>query len=315
PAALREFSIAAATLPNEPNILIYIAGVYRRQGRWHDSIAAFRRAQQLDPRNVQLIDLAAANYLFVRDWPAATECYNRAQEIAPDSVYARIGLAYLEVFRDSNPTAAGKILQSGPAEIDPDGNATEARWGFAMLQRDYPAAEKILTDFPLETFPRAEDAPKKSLYQGRVAMARGDSESAQRYFAAATPDMEAWVRARPDQASRHASLGGLYAYQGRKEDALRESLRAVELEPESQNAFHGAIMAANLAVTYALVGEADQALELIERLLATPGPVGCVNTTANITLADLRLRPEWDALRKDPRFQKILAAPEPKTIY
>ena len=63
PAALKEFSIAAATLPNEPDVLFYIGGVYRRQGRWHDSIAAFQRAQALDPRNVHVIDLAANNYL------------------------------------------------------------------------------------------------------------------------------------------------------------------------------------------------------------------------------------------------------------
>ncbi|MEO7165909.1 MAG: protein kinase [Chthoniobacterales bacterium] len=308
-AALREFSIAAATLPNEPDILTYIAGVYRRQGRWHESIATFHRAQELDPRNVHVIDAAAANYLLVRDWPAATECYNRAQEIAPDSAYARMGLASLAVFRESNPTAAGKILQSGPAGIDPDDVVIEARWDFAMLERDYPTAEKILT----ESFPPAGDA--KSIYQGRVAMAGGDIESAQRYFVAATPETEAWVQARPDEALRHASLGVLYAYQGRKEDALRESLRAVELEPERQDAFHGAIMAGNLAVTYALIGEADQALELIERLLATPGPIEWPDCPANITLADLRLRPEWDALRKDPRFQRILAAPEPKTVY
>ena len=59
----------------------------------------------------------------------------------------------------------------------------------------------------------------------------------------------------------------------RKEDAIREGRRAVELEPESQNAFHGALDAANLALVYALVGEPDQAITLIERLLSTPGAV------------------------------------------
>ena len=101
-----------------------------------------------------------------------------------------------------------------------------------------------------------------------------------------------------------------------KEDAIRESRRAVELEPESQNAFHGAAWAANLALVYALIGEQDQAITLIERLLSTPGAVGSgVDSTSNITLAELRLRWEWDSLRSNPRFQKILAGPEPKTVY
>ncbi|MGI8957357.1 MAG: protein kinase domain-containing protein [Chthoniobacterales bacterium] len=307
-AALKEFSIAVATLPNEPDILIYIAGVYRRQGRWHESIATFQRAQILDPRNVHVNDFAAANYLLVRDWGAATECYERAQEIVADSTYAKIGLAYLQIFRDSNPAAAMTTLQSGPAGIDPDGVATEARLDLAMLQRDYATAAKILAN------PRAADTPN-SFNLGRIARARGDTASAQRFFAAAAPDIERWVRARPEVASRHSLLGLLYAYQGRKRDALSEGLRGVKLEPESQDAYHGAIAKGNLAVIYALVGEADRALELIERLLATPGPIDLGNCPANITLADLRLRPEWDALRNDPRFQKILAGPEPKTVY
>ena len=87
------------------------------------------------------------------------------------------------------------------------------------------------------------------------------------------PAFEESVRDDPDDADRHARLGLLYAYMQRKEDAIREGRRAVELEPESQNAFHGAIWAANLALVYALVGEQDQAITLIERLLSTPGAV------------------------------------------
>ena len=96
---------------------------------------------------------------------------------------------------------------------------------------------------------------------------------------------------------------------------VNPSRRAIELEPESQNAFHGALHSANLALVYALVGEQDEAITLIERLLTTPGPVQGLDCPQNITLADLRLRWEWDSLRTNPRFQKILAGPEPKTVY
>ena len=69
----------------------------------------------------------------------------------------------------------------------------------------------------------------------------------------------------------------------------------------------------HLALVNALVGEQDQAITLIERLLSTPGPIQWPYHPMTITLAELRLRWEWDSLRSNPRFQKILAAPEPKT--
>ncbi len=310
-AALKEFEVAAATSPNNAEISIYVAGIYRRQGRWRESVASFQRAMSLDPRNRGLALNAGNNYLFMRDWSAAAVCYNRTLEIKPDSVVPKIGLAYLEVFRNSNPAAGREILQDIPAGINPNGIVIMARWDLAMLERDYATAEKIVTDSPLEDF---RDLPK-TFYQGRIALARGDIESAQRYFAAARPDAEKRVRDNPDAAERRAQLALLYAYMQRKEDAIRESRRAVELEPESQNAFHGALWAANLALVYALVGEPDQALTLIERLLSTPGAVHYPDFSSSITLAELRLRWEWDPLRTNPRFKKILAGPEPKTIY
>jgi tetratricopeptide (TPR) repeat protein len=312
-AALKEFEVATATSPNNAEIHNYVGGIYRRQGRWRESIASFERALSLDPRNRKIVFFAGNNYLFLRDWPAAFACYKRALEIKPDSVLPKIGLAYLEVVQNGNPAAGRKILQNIPAGIDRNGMVTEARWDLAMLERDYATAEKILIDSPLEDLPNAGDAPK-TFYQGRTALARGDIESAQRYFAAARPDMEKRMRDNPDVLERHAQLGLLYAYMPRKEDAIRESRRAVELEPESQDAFHGAFAAGNLALVYALVGEPDQAITLIERLLSTPGALQGLGFPQNMTLADVRLRWEWDLLRSDPRFQKILAGPEPKTV-
>jgi serine/threonine protein kinase/Tfp pilus assembly protein PilF len=313
-AALKELSIAAETSPNEPDLFYFIGGIYRGQGRWREAIATTQRAQDRDPRNREVILRAADNHLFVRDWAGATACYNRALEIAPDSADARISLAYIEVFRDSNPAAGRKLLQNIPAGIDPDGIVTEASWDLAMLESDYVGAERILTDSPFAGFPRAGEGAK-AFFQGRTALARGDIESAQRYFAAAAPSFEGRMRDDADDAWRHARLGLLYAYMHRDEDALRESRRAVDLEPENRDAFLGVRASANLALVYALLGEPDQAITLIERLLATPGPLDWPDFPQSITLADLRLRWEWDSLRSNPRFQKILAGPEPKTVY
>ena len=313
-AALKEFEIAVRASPNNAEVHSYIGGLYRRQGRWRESIVSFERALSLDPRNHAIAFGTANNYIFLRDWDAAAAGFNRALAIKPDFVTPKIGLAYLEVFRNRNPAAARKTLEKVAGGGDSRGALAMARWDLAMLERDYTTAEKIVADSPPEDFSPAAD-PQKPYYQGRIARARGDTEAAQRCFAAMVSETEKRVRDNPDMALHHAELGRLYAYMQRKEDAIREGRRAVELEPETQNAFHGAAHAANLALVYALVGESDQAITLIERLLSTPGPVEVSDYPNNITLADLQLRWEWDSLRNNQRFQKILASPEPKTAY
>jgi len=76
---------------------------------------------------------------------------------------------------------------------------------------------------------------------------------------------------------------------------------------------NGATVQGFFALIYARNGDADRAIELVERLLTTPFAVDYADDS--ITVSDLRQRWEWDPLRSDPRFQKILAGPEPKTVY
>ncbi len=312
-AALKEFELAAQISPSNAKIYDYVGGIYRRQGRWREAVASYERALSLDPRNASIANFAGNNHLFVRDWAAAAACYTRVLEIKPDHVAARIGLACLEVFRNANPAAGRRILENIPARLDSNGEVALTRWDMAMLERDYATAEKILSDFPSEII-KATDSPK-TFYQGRTALAHGDLESAQSYFAAATPSLEGRVRDNPDDPVHRAQLGLLYAYAERKEDALREARRAVALCPESQDAFHGAYSTANLALVYAVTGEQDPAITLIERLLSIPGLAASgLADPSNMTLAELRLRWEWDPLRSNLRFQKILAGPEPKTV-
>jgi TolB-like protein/DNA-binding winged helix-turn-helix (wHTH) protein len=120
-AALKEFEIAAATSPNNAEIYGYIGGIYRRQGRWRESIASFERARSLDPRNRGIAFMTANSYLFVRDWAAASAGFDRALAIKPDFVLSKIGLAYLEVFRNGNPAAGREILEDIPASVTSKG--------------------------------------------------------------------------------------------------------------------------------------------------------------------------------------------------
>jgi tetratricopeptide (TPR) repeat protein len=259
--------------------------------------------QELDPGHAHLT--APHTRLLVRDWPGAAAGFTRAIQIEPNVDEAWALLAFVDVTQNGDVASARARLDAIPSRLKNAPSVLDASWNFAMLTRDFATAERVAPDFPAEEFPVRYP---KSFYQGCVALARGDTESARTFFEQVRSMFEAGVRNRPDAPTFHNASGLLYAYMGRKEEAIRESRRAVELCPESKDALAGAGYEATLAVVYARTGEPDQAIGLIERLLSTPAAEG-------ITLAELRLRWVWDPLRNDPRFQKILAGPEPKTIY
>ena len=69
-----------------------------------------------------------------------------------------------------------------------------------------------------------------------------------------------------------------------------------------------------LALVYARTGDPEEAITMIEQLLTKPALLGR-GAVQNMTLTDLKYQWVWDPLRSNPRFQKILASPEPKTVY
>jgi serine/threonine-protein kinase len=108
---------------------------------------------------------------------------------------------------------------------------------------------------------------------------------------------EQLVRDAPGDPGRHVQLGAVLAGLGRKEEAINEGKRAVELVPESQDAFEGPQATTELAEIYASVGEHDEAFRLLDHLLKVPN---------GLTVPTLKLDPVWDPLRKDPRFQALI---------
>ena len=312
--ALRELNLAAKTLPNDGDVGLYIAAVQRRQGDLTQAIAAYQKAEAIDPRNSVTLYDAAQTYFGIRDWPNAVKGMDRVLALAPDSLNVKIQRAYMEFFWKGSTAPIRAVLQSFAPNLDPDGIVTFSRWDVALMDRDPDAAERALTSARLENFVAPTGVPlPKSYLAGCVAVVRNDATRAQQEFETARPILEQVVMKSPQDGIRHAQLGFLYALMGRKDDALREGRRGAELTSMSKDMINGGTVQGFLALIYARNGDADHAIELLERLLITPFAVNYCDDS--ITLSDLRQRWEWDPLRKDPRFQKILASPEPKTQY
>jgi TolB-like protein/Flp pilus assembly protein TadD len=304
--ALAEFAIAQQLSPNNAGIGLLVAAIHRRQGQWEESLAAFETIQRLDPENPNIVRNLILTNSALRRWPEAARWAQRMRAMAPDSIVAKIQAAYIDFQWKGNTTALRSALANVPAGEDPDGIVTACNWEGAMLERDFARAQQIIEASSLNELSYMNGGPTpKSFLAGCTGVARGDPVLAKKNLEAARKVFEEALTEAPNVAERHANLGLCYAFMGRKEDAIREGRRAVELKPESKDAYDGALMNCYLALIYARVGENDLAIALIERLLRTPGAVDSVDYS--ITVNDLKLRWEWDPLRADPRFEKLVA--------
>jgi tetratricopeptide (TPR) repeat protein len=166
------------------------------------------------------------------------------------------------------------------------------------LQRKFPEALQVIQQFREETFPGHGTAPcPKGFLEGMLYSYLGDKVKAQAAYERARVVADQLVRESPEDASRHAMLGQVLAGLGQKDAAVAEGKRAVELRPESQDAFEGPEVTAALAQIYAWTGERDQAFSLLDHLLVIPN---------GLTVPILKLDPVWDSLRTDPRFQALV---------
>jgi TolB-like protein/Flp pilus assembly protein TadD len=313
-AALRELALAAEALPNDGDVGLYTAAVLRRRGDFSQALAAYRHAEQIDPRNPITLYDSSQTYFGLRDWRTAAEGMDRVLALFPESFNVKIQRAYIEFYWKGSTAPIKTALQSLPPNLDPDGVVTFARWDVSLMDHDADGAEKALAACQLDTISSQTGVRlPKSYLQACVDLVRGDAAKAQAEFEAARPAIEKLVADSPRDGTRRAQLALLYALLGRKEDALREGQRAMELKPITHDVIEGAVVEDFYALTCARLGLTDEAINRIERLLTTPFAVDYADES--ITLSDLRQRWEWDPLRKDPRFQKILASPEPKTLY
>jgi tetratricopeptide (TPR) repeat protein len=193
---------------------------------------------------------------------------------------------------------AEKQFSSFPADIDPDGLVTWARYWVLLWQRKFPEALAVVQKFPGEILTTYTPAPApKAFLEGTIHFLQGDMPRAQTEFEHARVISEKSLREAPEDPARHAQHGLILAALGRKEEAIAEGKRAVEMVPESQDAFDGPRATATLAQIYAWTGESDEAFRLLDHLLATPN---------GLTVPMFKLDPAWDSLRKDPRFQALI---------
>jgi tetratricopeptide (TPR) repeat protein len=306
--ARAELAIALHATPNDAEVWDGIGAVDRRQGRWDEAVSNFERARQLDPHNGAVIWNLAETYFCLCRFEEAERTFAAGLTSNPHAHLFSLASAAIDFKKNGSTTALQAVLKDLPRDFDPGGAVTTIAVRLSLMNRDYDEAMRWLGNSTRE---RLNDAGlggmaasidgysfPRSWYEGLIARGRGDETLAQQAFAKARAAVHADLRQWPDDAKTSMMLALVDAALGRREDAIKEGRRAVELLSISKDAFDGPAIATNLAVIYAQANEHELAFEELAPLREVPnGP----------TRAMLRVEPEWESLRADPRFEKLLA--------
>jgi TolB-like protein/class 3 adenylate cyclase/Flp pilus assembly protein TadD len=288
--------------PNNSTVSELLAAVLRRQGHWEESRRLFDQTVELDPRNVFLLANAALAGLETRD-PAYTQKYmRRALDLSPQNatLVAQLAASY---------QMSGDIKQAQTVLDSVQPRAGDSFYfsilaGNAILLRNYQPAIATFQSHLKNLQVSDSYFPNYENYLADLQRHSGDIAAATTSYRKAKADAEKQLRSQPDNADLLDTLAWSETWLGDKSAALKHAQEAVVLMPASKEPRIGPSYEDTLARIQAQVGEKDAAITALQHLLVTSysAPV--------VTPALLRLDPDWDNLRGDPRFENLCEEPK-----
>jgi TolB-like protein/Tfp pilus assembly protein PilF len=299
--ALRELEIAHQSLPGEDWIFSLKGYIERRQGSWEESIRDLKRATELDPRNILTLQQLALTYEQLRRYAEEKAVFERILAFEPNDAATKAMHAFVEFDANADTRPLHELVDSIQNKDSASLSRIADTWLLgALAERDPAAARKALSalgENPPSLGPIVDFRFNRPFMEGVIARTAKDDAKAEASFTAARVEQEKIIEAQPNHGPAVCVLGLIDAALGRKEEALREGRRAVELLPVEKDALLGAAMVKYLAMIAVWVGEKDLACEQLAIAIRRPGI---------LSYGQLKLMPFWDPLRGDPRFEKIL---------
>jgi TolB-like protein/Flp pilus assembly protein TadD len=298
--ALEWFDTASRHLPNQNEILQHTGWILRREGRWEESLEFHNQSLKLNPRDPNLLFELGNSYMFLRRYDEAEEYYSRSSALAPDVATTYTLRAANIWLKSGDLESAREMLERMPESNDP---FVQYMWGNQeRLERDYPAALDRFSSISAALIEMPNASVPKALLEGQMYLRMGRSAQARASFETALGILEQEIAIRPGDGRIHGSMGVAYAGLARRDKAIREARRGIDLIPITEDALRGGRRIDDLMSVYLLLGDYDAALEQLEYLLSIPS----LNSVA-LTKID----PRWDAVRDRPRYKALMASTPP----
>ena len=309
--AVKYLEHAYELLPNNSRIPQALAYVERRRGNWNKSEVSFNEAEKLDPRNVNLLSQHARSYVCLRRFPEALAKLEQILNITPDDVDTLVLKARIAQAEGDLPRASALLA---PLRLGADYvNALETQVYQAILEsRPAPVIAQLK-----EILAKPDQAlgyynGELRFWLGWAQEVAGDRAAARETWSQARRELEPFLKEQPENSILLGDLALTNMGLGDNTAALNLAERAIAMVPVEKDALIGPRPLDILARVAARNPQLrDRSISTLEKLLSIPyeAPLAA---NPPLTPALLRLDPMFDPLRKDPRFQKLVASPAPK---
>jgi len=291
--ALEAYARGLNLAPDDALLLLTSARAERNQGRWEEALAHLRRAREMDPRSPEGEQQLGVTLLSLRRTREAREAFDRGLVLAPANLNL-IELKAITFLQGGDLAGARAVLAGAPKEVEPT-----ALVGYFATYYDLDwVLDDTQRDVLLRLTPGAFDGDRGSwgIALAQASARRGDQAKAREYAEEARKAFAAQLAEVPQDGQRHVLFGLALAYLGRKAEAVREGERGVALLPIAKGFVLGLYLQHQLVRIHILFGNHDRALDLLEPLLKVP---------YHLTPGWLRIDPNFDPLRGNPRFEKL----------
>jgi len=291
--ALSELQIAKERDPNNADTIFAISLVKRRQGKMDEAIALQEQATKLDPLNGDMWTNFAGSYRGIRKIPEARALFDRALSVAPADlgVIAQKAETFLA---EGNADAAWTILSA--VRFPP----TELGFGTTIdtlvcIRRYKEAEEMIITALNDKRLPPLFRSIALTGL-ARLHVVRGDRAGGQQLFAQAETQLKKLHANGENSSFLLDALIEVEAHLGHREEVnqlAQETMERVRNDlwefPHQQEV---------VARAHVVLGDLDHSFSTLEHVLTVPYVFA-------LTPAMLRIYPDWDPVRDDPRFKKL----------
>jgi serine/threonine protein kinase/tetratricopeptide (TPR) repeat protein len=308
--ALEELACVRRSLANSSETVLLKAFIDRRQGRWEEAILVMRRALSLDARNQLILGALLDSDYWLRRYREVEQIFDRLIELAPDKPSLKAYKASVALEEKADLAGYRTLMEELPSSSRNSLWITSLRFQNAVLAREWGDAKRILSDshyselyFSFSPYSWASSLVPCGCHGIWLAALQGGHPITGGQFESARDQLKQKAEVQPDDPSLMSVLGLIDAALGRKEEAIQEARRAVEMLPISKDAVEGPPLVSKLALVYAWTNEPDLAFQELAISVESPG---------GVHYGELQLDPAWDPLREDRRFAKLLAKLAPK---